>query len=225
MSRLGRRPRLPRMRLHDYAPSANCLKVRILLGLLDRPYERVATDIFGGDTLTDAFGALNPLRETPVLELDDGTVIAQSNAILWHLAEGTPYLPDDAVARAHVLQWMFVEQELIMGGTGGARFRLITGRPGGAERVPRARAGLRVLDDHLGGRAWVVGDAPTIADVSLYAYAQLAPDAGLDLAEYPNVSAWIGRVRALPRFRDDLEPYPPNAWPGEGRSIYEQPST
>ena len=88
------------MRLYDYAPSANCLKVRILLGLLDRPYERVATDIFGGDTLTDTFGALNPLRETPVLELDDGTAIAQSNAILWCLAEGTPYLPAGAAARA-----------------------------------------------------------------------------------------------------------------------------
>ena len=209
------------MRLYDYAPSANCLKVRILLGLLDRPYERVPTDIFGGDTLTDAFGALNPLRETPVLELDDGTAIAQSNAILWWLAEGTPYLPSGAAARAHVLGWLFAEQELIMGGIGGARFRLITGRPGGDERVPRARAGLRTLEDHLDGRAWVVGDEPTIADVSLYAYAQLAPDAGIDLAEHPPVAAWLERVRALPRFPDDLEPYPPNAWPGAGRSVYD----
>jgi len=209
------------MRLYDYGPSANCLKVRILLGLLERPYERVATDIFGGDTLTDAFAARNPLRETPVLELDDGTAIAQSNAILWYLAEGTPYLPAGAADRAHVLQWLFVEQELIMAGIGGTRFRLITGRPGGAERVPRARAGLRTLDDHVAGRAWVVGDAPTIADLSLYAYAQLAADAGIDPAEYPNVGRWLERVRALPRFHDDLEPYPPNAWPGAGRSIYD----
>jgi glutathione S-transferase len=221
MSRFAAPERLPDMRLYDYAPSANCLKVRILLGLLDRPYERVPTDIFGGDTLTDAFGALNPLRETPVLELDDGTAIAQSNAILWLLADGTPYLPSGAVARAHVLQWLFVEQELIMGGIGGARFRLITGRPGGDERVLRARAGLRTLEEHLDGRAWVVGDEPTIADVSLYAYAQLAPDAGIDLAEHPAVAAWLERVRALPRFHDDLEPYPPNAWPGAGRSVYD----
>src|SRR4051794_8336961 len=110
MSRFGPPERLADMRLHDYAPSANCLKVRILLGLLHRPYERVPTDIFGGDTLTDAFGALNPLRETPVLELDDDTTVAQSNAILWHLAEGTPYLPAGAAARARVLQWLFVEQ-------------------------------------------------------------------------------------------------------------------
>jgi glutathione S-transferase len=87
------------MRLYDYAASGNCFKVRLLLALLGREYERVPVDIFAGDTLTDAFGALNPLRETPVLELDDGRVLTQSNAILWFLAEGTPFLPGDAFAR------------------------------------------------------------------------------------------------------------------------------
>ena len=77
------------MRLYDYAASGNCYKVRLLLALLGREYERVEVDIFAGDTLTEDFGALNPARETPVLELDDGTVVGQSNAILWTLAEGT----------------------------------------------------------------------------------------------------------------------------------------
>src|SRR5215213_4061759 len=114
------------MRLHDYPASANCYKVRLLLALLGRPYERVHVDIFAGDTLTDAYAALNPLRETPVLELDDGTAIAQSPAILWFVAEGTPFLPDGAVGRAHVLQWLAFEQERVMGGIGGPRFRRLT---------------------------------------------------------------------------------------------------
>ena len=81
------------MRLHDYAASGNCYKVRLLLALLGREYERVPVDIFAGDTLTDAFGTLNPVRETPVLELESGAAIAQSSAILWYLAEDTPFLP------------------------------------------------------------------------------------------------------------------------------------
>ena len=92
------------MRLYDYAASANCYKARLLLAPLGRDYERVPVDIFAGDTLTDAYGALNPARETPVLELDDGTVVTQSSAILWLLAEGTPYLPGDPVRRAQVVQ-------------------------------------------------------------------------------------------------------------------------
>jgi glutathione S-transferase len=209
------------MRLYDYAPSGNCLKARILLGLLDVPYERVETDIFGGDTLTDAFGALNPAREVPVLELDDGTVLTQSNAILFHLAEGTAFLPGDALARARILQWLFFEQDMVMLPIGGGRFRMITGRPGGEERVPKARAGLGILDAHLADREWIVGGVPTIADISLYAYAQLAPDVGIDLAGHARVSRWLERLRALPRFHDDLVPYPPNAWPGRSRSVYD----
>jgi glutathione S-transferase len=116
------------MRLHDYAPSGNCFKARLLLALLGRPYERVAVDLFAGDTLTDAFAALNPVRETPVLELDDGTVVTQSPAILWLLAEGTPFLPDTPLGRAQVVQWLAFEQERVMTGIGGARFHLVTGR-------------------------------------------------------------------------------------------------
>src|SRR4051794_17593648 len=110
------------MRLYDYDASGNCYRVRLLLALLDQPYERVAIDIFAGDTLTDEYGALNPLRETPVLELDDGRVLTQSNALLWYLAAGTEWLPADAYAQAQVLVWLSFEQEYVMGGIGGARF-------------------------------------------------------------------------------------------------------
>src|ERR1700712_2834822 len=117
------------MRLHDYDASGNCYKVRLLLALTGTPYDRVPVDIFAGDTLGDGFARLNPVRETPVLELDDGSVVTQSNAILWLLAQGTPYLPDDALRTAHALEWMFFEQERVMPGIGCVRFRRLTGRP------------------------------------------------------------------------------------------------
>ena len=166
-----------RMRLHDYAASGNCYKARLLLALLGRPYERVPVDIFGGDTLTDAFAALNPVRETPVLELDDGTVITQSPAVLWFLAEGTPFLPDTPLERAQVVRWLAFEQERVMGGIGGARFRFLTGRATReqlAGRLELAREGLDVLAAHLTDRDWLVGDGPTIADVAVFAYASRA---------------------------------------------------
>ncbi len=209
------------MRLHDYPASANCYKVRLLLALLGQEYERVAVDIFAGDTLTDDYAALNPLRETPVLELDDGTTVAQSNAILWLLADGTSYLPAGPVERALVLQWLFFEQEHVMGGAGGVRFRTITGRPVPDSARRRGQQGLELLDRHLDGREWVVGDAPTIADLSLFAYAHVAGEAGYDLADQPSVQAWLRRVEGLPGFVDDLQPYGANARPGAGRSIYD----
>jgi glutathione S-transferase len=178
----------------------------------------VPTDIFGGDTLTDAFGALNPVRETPVLELDDGTVITQSPAILWFLAEGTPFLPDDPVGRAHVLQWLAFEQERVMGGIGGPRFRRLTGRPQIPGRLETGADALAVLDAQLAERDWLVGDACTIADLAVFGYGHRAGD--VELEPGPHLRAWFDRIRALPGFVDDLAPYGENARLGAGRSIY-----
>lgn len=214
------------MRLYDYDASGNCFKVRLLLALLGREYERVPVDIFAGETLTDGYARVNPLRETPVLETDDGEFVAQSNAILFYLAEGTGYLPDDPVARAQALQWTYFEQERVMPGLGGTRFRRLTGRAAAdpARDARRFRTGvetLATLDAHLAARDWLVGDGPTIADVSVFAYTHVAGDAGFELERYPAVVAWLDRVRALPGFVDDLAPYPENARPGKGRSIYD----
>jgi glutathione S-transferase len=214
------------MRLYDYDASGNCFKVRLLLALLGREYERVPVDIFAGDTLTDEYARVNPLRETPVLETDDGELVAQSNAILFYLAEGTEYLPDDRVARAQVLQWTYFEQERVMPGLGGTRFRRVTGRAaadpaGDARRFQTGLETLETLDAQLAGRDWLVGGAATIADLSVFAYTHVAGDAGFPLERYPAVGEWLERVRALPGFVDDLAPYPENARPGKGPSIYD----
>jgi len=212
------------VRLYDYAPSANCYKPRLLLALLERDYERVPIDIFAGDTLTDAYVAVNPARETPALELDDGTVLTQSNAILWFLAEGTTFLPQDSLERGQVVQWLFFEQERVMVGIGGARFRILTGRT--PELIPArlelGESALTMLEAHLEGRSFLVGDSCSLADLSNFAYAHVAQDAGFRLTDYPAVSGWLERVRALPRFIDDLAPYPDNARAGASRSIYDE---
>ena len=211
------------MRLYDYAASGNCYKPRLLLALLRRPYERVAVDIFAGDTLTPGFARLNPARETPVLELDDGTVLVESNAILWYLASGTAFLPGDAVGQAQVTRWLIFEQAHVMPGIGSARFSMLTGRTPeriGA-RVELGRAALERLDDELAAHDFLVGDAVSIADLSVYAYAHKAPDIGLELGEWPNFAAWTQRIEALPGYMDDYAPYPDNARPGRGRSIYD----
>jgi len=210
------------MRLHDYAASGNCYKVRLLLALLGQPYERVVVDIFAGDTLTDEFAALNPARTTPVLELDDGQALPESAAILWYLAEGTEYLPDDRLARAQVLRWLCFERALTPA-VAGARFQVMTGRTD--DETPfllaKGREVLGTLDRRLEGRAWVAVDTPTIADIALFGYTHVAHDAGFDLAAHPAIGAWLDRVRALHGYVNDLVPYPPNARPGAGRSIYD----
>src|SRR4051812_30326631 len=171
------------LRLYDYVASANCYKVRLLLAQLGRDYERVAIDIFDGDTLTDDFARLNPQRSTPVLELDDGRVLIESNAILWYLASGTPLLPDDPFAQAEVCRWLIYEQSDVMPRIGGLRFRLVTGRfDPDSDRVARHRGAahdvLAFLDAHLAEHAFLAGDGYTIADIAVYAYAHRAADAG-----------------------------------------------
>ena len=210
------------MRLHDYAASGNCYKVRLLLALLGTPCERVPVDIFNGETLTDAFAGLNPARTTPVLELDDGQTLPESAAILWYLAEGTSYLPDDRFARAQVLRWLCFERAFTPA-VAGARFQVMTERTDGETPLlmSKGSSALATLDRRLDAREWVAIDVPTIADVALFGYAHVAGDAGFELAAYPSVEAWLDRVRALPGYVNDLIPYPPNAMPGTSRSIYD----
>jgi len=213
------------LRLYDYAASANCYKVRLLLAQLEQPYERVPIDIFAGETLTEEFHRRNPARTTPVLEIAGAACLAESAAILFYLADGTRYLPDDPLARAQVLRWLIIEQTDIIPTMGGLRFRLLTGRlraddPEARRRHEGAQQILALMDEHLRAREFLAADRYTIADVANYAYVHVAGDAGLDLARFPAVAAWLARVEAQPGFIDDLEPYPPNARAGAGTSIY-----
>jgi glutathione S-transferase len=210
------------MRLYDYAASANCYKVRLLLAQLGRAYAPVPVDIFGGDTLTDEFATLNPARTTPVLEEPAGTFLQESNAILLHLARGTPFLPADP----QVYRWLFYEQADVVPTMGGLRFRLITGRLSADDpEAQRRRDGsyevLALLDAHLARRDFFVGDAYSVADVGIYGYVHVADEAGLELEPYGALRAWLARVQAQPGYMNDLDPYPPNARAGASRSIYD----
>ena len=213
------------MRLYDYTGSCNCYKVRLLLAHLGLPYERVPVDIFAGETLTDEYAQINPARSTPVLEVD-GRYLPESNAILTFLAEGTPYLPADPFEKAQVIGWLIYEQTDVVPLIGGLRFRLLTGRLKASDRdAERRRKGalevLQALDEHLAARDFLVGRGYTIADIAVYGYTHRADEAGLELAPYASVRAWLARVEAQPGFMEDVAPYGANAAPGAGRSIYD----
>jgi glutathione S-transferase len=207
------------MILYDYPTSPNCMKVRILLRHLDVPHERVALDPFRGETREAAHLARNPDGRVPTLELEDGTAIAESGAILLYLAEGTRYLPEDPVERAHVHQWMFFEQNRIEPELALARFLKITGRSGRlpevlvANRVERGRDALAALDRGLADRRpFIAGHGYTVADIALYACVHCAGEAGAEPREHDNVAAWLDRVEAQPGFVNDLAPMPPHAF-------------
>jgi glutathione S-transferase len=214
------------VRLYDYPASCNCYKVRLLLAQLALPYERVPVDIFDGDTLTDEYAAMNPARTTPVLETDAGRFLPESNAILFYLAQGTPFLPEDPFERAEVVRWLIYEQTDVIPTMGGLRFRLLVGRltpedPDAVRRREGALEVLRLLDDHLATREFFVGGRYTIADIAIYGYTHLAPEAGIDLEPDENLRAWFDRVEQQPGYIEDVEPYGANAAPGAGRSLYD----
>jgi glutathione S-transferase len=209
------------LKLYDYAGPGNCYKVRLLLAQLARDYERVPVDIFTGESTTPEHLARNPAGRTPVLELPSGETIAESNAILLYLGEGTPLVPADLLQRARVWQWLFFEQNFVEPNIGTARFWRLTGRDVEraellAARLEAGKAALETLERHLTGRRFLVDDRYTVADVSLFAYVHVAHEAGIDTSGYPAVRAWLDEVRRTDRFVDDLDSYLPNARAGSG---------
>ena len=191
--------------LYDYLSSGNGYKCRLLLNQLGIPYHRVELDIMKGETRTPEFLAKNPNGRIPALALEDGTIIAESNAILFYLAEGTPYLPADRLGRAQVLQWLFFEQYSHEPFVAVARFinhLLPPDTPRRAE-LPRLEQGgyaaLGVMESRLADHPFLVADCYTIADIALYAYTHVADEGGFDLGDYPCVRAWLARVAGQPR--------------------------
>ena len=190
--------------LYDYLPSGNGYKVRLLLRQLDRPYRLVETDIVAGETRTAEFLALNPNGRIPVL-FDGETVFSESNAILFYLAEGTPYLPEDRLGRARVLQWMFFEQYSHEPNIATVRHWLChLGRkeddPAVQEKRDAGYRALLVMEQHLATADFFVDDRYGIADIALYAYTHVAEEGGFDLSPYPAIGGWLDRVRNQPGY-------------------------
>jgi glutathione S-transferase len=190
--------------LYDYLPSGNGYKVRLLLRRLGLPYELVELDVMKGETRTPEFLALNPIGRIPALRLEDGTVLAESDAILFFLAEGTPFLPASRLGRAQALQWMFFEQYEHEPSIAVARYirhLLPPGHPREAELprlLGRGNAALAVMEDHLASRPFLVGERCSIADLALYAYTHVADEGGFCLLSFPAVRSWLNRVAAEP---------------------------
>lgn len=193
------------MRLYQMQDSGNCYKVRLAARQLGLAIDLVDIDILKGESRTPEFLRKNPNGRTPTLELDDGRYLAESDAILFYLAEGTPLLPEDRYARAQVLQWMFFEQYSHEPYIAVARFWYSI-KPGGreekkdrfAEWYERGYQALDVMDRHLSQASFFVGGRYSIADIALNAYTHVAHEGGFNLDQYKNITAWIGRVRSVP---------------------------
>ena len=204
------------MILYDHPSSGNCMKARLLLRQLDIPFERVTVDLFTGETRTEEHFGRNPDGRIPVLELDSGETIAESGAILIHLAHGTRFLPEERMARTRVAQWMLFEQNRIEAELGYARFLRLSGRHEQmpevyANRLERGKDALAALDRGLSdGREFAAGDY-SIADIALYGYVHCADDAGAEPRSHGHVAAWLDRVEAQPGFVNDLETLPAHA--------------
>jgi glutathione S-transferase len=192
------------LKLYDFLESGNGYKVRLLLHQLDISFERIELDITKGATRTPEFMARNPNGRIPTLQLEDGTCLAESNAIQWYLADGTDFLPKDPLERAQVLQWMFFEQYSHEPNIAVVRFWVHQGLDAGrkaevAEKRKRGYDALSLMERHLAGRDFFVGRRYSVADIALYAYTHVAHEGGFDLAGVPAVRSWLERVRSQPR--------------------------
>jgi glutathione S-transferase len=190
--------------LYDSPPSGNCYKVRLLLTHLGIPFERRTVDTRQREGRGELLGGKNPALRVPVLELDDGRHLAESNAILWYLADGSEYLSGDPFERAKTLQWMFFEQYDHEPNIAVIRHRTTLGHlddyPDSEAKRERGYAALAAMERHLDGLEFLVGERYSIADISLYAYTHVADEGDFDLSGYPALTAWINRVAVQPGY-------------------------
>jgi glutathione S-transferase len=190
------------MLLYNSQVSGNCYKVRLLFAHLGIEYERRELSVIDRSNRPELLGELNPALRVPTLVLDDGRSLGESDAIIFHFAEGTQYLPEVAFERAQVLQWMFFEQYSHEPNIAVARFWKVAGiEPSAAELEAKQRGGqaaLQAMEHHLARRSYLVGERYTIADIALYAYTHVAPEGGFSLEPYPAIRGWLDRVAAQP---------------------------
>ncbi len=193
--------------LYSMQRSGNSYKARLALALLSTPYQLVEVDILRGESRTPDFLKMNPSGQVPLLEVVPGRFLAESNAILWYLAGGTPLAPDDRIDRAEALQWMFFEQHALEPNIGSAYFWLALVR-GGRELhahsledwLERGYRALQVMDNHLKTHDFFAAGRLTVADIALYAYTHVAEQCDFDLASFPAISRWLDRVARQPGF-------------------------
>jgi glutathione S-transferase len=190
--------------LYNSAVSGNCYKVRLLLAHLGREYETIELSVVDRSNREEVLGELNPGLRVPTLVLDDGRPLAESNAILWYVGDGTQYVPTDPYERAQVLQWMFFEQYSHEPYIAVARFlKTYSGRPEEFERQEKrllagGYAALDALERQLGSRTFLVGERYSLADISLFAYTHVADEGGFDLERYPAIRRWLHEIAAQP---------------------------
>lgn len=188
------------MLLYNSAVSGNCYKVRLLAAQLGLPLDLHELSVVDRSNRAEVLGGLNPARRVPTLVLDDGRPLAESNAIIWYLGDGTAYVPGDPYERAQVLQWQFFEQYQHEPSIAVVRFLVaFSGETEKhTERIREQTANgyiaLDAMERHLAGRTFLVGEQYSIADISLYAYTHVAHEGGFDLAPYPAIRAWLERV-------------------------------
>ncbi len=185
------------LRVYGDSISGNCLKVKWVAERLSLPFEWIETSVLTAETRTPEFLAMNPAGQVPLAILDDGRPLAQSNAIILHLAEGSDLIPADAYDRARMLEWMFWEQYSHEPYVAVARFQVAyLGKPRESlepRLIERGDAALARLETQLKQTAFLVGARLTLADVALVAYTRVAHEGGFDLSSYPAVEAWVGR--------------------------------
>ncbi|MBD1896365.1 glutathione S-transferase family protein [Coleofasciculus sp. FACHB-129] len=193
------------LKLYQFFSSGNCYKIRLLLTQLEIPFESIELNILKGETRTPEFLSKNPNGRIPVLETESGRFLAESNAILFYLSEGTDLLPNDRFERAKVLQWLFFEQYSHEPYLATSRFWIsILGKVEEYKEALNQKrepgyAALTVMEKHLTNCNFFVGERYTIADIGLFAYTHVADEGGFDLTRFPAIQAWLERVKAQPQ--------------------------
>ncbi|MEO1373961.1 MAG: glutathione S-transferase family protein [Cyanobacteria bacterium J06635_10] len=194
------------LRLYDFLPSGNGYKIRLLLTQIGMPFERIEINILEGETRTPEFLSKNPNGKIPVLEIGGSKYLAESNAILMYLSEGTEFLPYDRYLKAQVLQWLFFEQYSHEPFIATSRYWVsILGKADEYQEALQEKreggyAALEVMENHLTEKTFFVGERYTIADIALFAYTHVADEGGFDLSRFKATGAWIERVKAQPRY-------------------------
>jgi glutathione S-transferase len=187
------------IRIYGDSISGNCLKAKYVADYVGLTYQWIETSVLKAETRTPAFLALNPAGQVPLIHYDDGRTLAQSNAIMRHLAEGSGLIPTDPWLAAKMDEWLFWEQYSHETCIAVTRFHVVyQGKPFDQREpvlVDKGEAALDLMEKHLSGARWFVGDVMSLADIALFAYTQFAPDAGFSLEKRPNILRWLDHVK------------------------------